>query len=70
MLTRLLRRVIAYDGSWYYDPRSDRPGRLAHLKLQQNSHFQAQSSSISRDGDPYKRTRAEGSGQTHRTHHP
>ncbi len=39
MLTRLLRRVIAYDGSWYYDPRSDRPGRLAHLKLQQNSHF-------------------------------
>jgi hypothetical protein len=29
-MTHLLRRVIAYHGSWYYDPRSDRPGRKVH----------------------------------------
>ena len=42
-----LRRVIAPSGSRYYDPRSDRPGLQAHLKLQQNSHFQARNPAAS-----------------------
>jgi len=35
-----LRRVIAYDRLWYYDPDQRQTGPTGPLKLQQTSHFQ------------------------------
>jgi hypothetical protein len=65
---RFLHRVIAPGASWYYDPRQRQTGLNRPLKLQQNSHFQREPASISRDGDPPIEPRASESGQTLRTH--
>jgi len=58
-------RVIAPKASRYYDPPQRQTGPAGLLKLQQNSHFQRDSSSFSRVGDLHHRSRARRPGQTH-----
>ena len=62
-------RVIARTASRYYDPPQRQTGPAGPLKLQQNSHFQRDSSSFSRVGDPHHRSRARRPGQTHNADH-
>jgi hypothetical protein len=59
-------RVVAPEASRYYDPAQRQTGPAGPLKLQQNSHFQRDSSSFSRVGDIHHRPRAIRPGQTHR----
>jgi hypothetical protein len=51
-------RIIARSASRYYDQAQRQTGPAGPLKLQQNSHFQRDSSSFSRVGGSHHRPRA------------
>ena len=67
----VLHRVIAPDRSRYYDPAQRQTGPYRPIETPAKQPFSAQSSSLSRDGEPNHTTPGPpGPAQTLRTHHP